>query len=76
MLKGKLKYDCSKEQMCVEFSVVGRECLVGLPCGARIDVCIDGHMLPTRIERNANTNNFYLEGLSEEINLSGLPVRL
>jgi hypothetical protein len=76
MKKGKLIYDSCLQQMCIMLPLEGGEVLGGLHCGACLDVYIGGCWLSTRLERIASSNDFYLEGISKEIKLAGLPVRI
>ena len=72
---GILSYNYSHDAIILLF-LASFEFSVGLYCGACLDVNINGNWFPTRIERSVNDEKWYLVGVSRDVKLSGLPVRI
>lgn len=69
--QGIMIYDSVQERMDIRFGL--EEYYGGLHCGECFDVLIDDNWMPTRIEYN---DDWYLVGISRDISLNGLQVKI
>lgn len=69
--QGIMIYDSVQERMDIRFGL--EEYYGGLHCGECFDVLIDDNWMPTRIEYG---DDWYLVGISRDISLNGLQVKI